>query len=74
MVKWVRMDWGRITKLDKVSIILGYRISFSSGIGTRICRLDTNIRNIWGKKGVWITFQRGRNRDEIERTGTRIYG
>jgi len=74
MIRKRRMDWGRITKLDKVSIILGYRISFSSGIGTRIYRLDTNIRNIWGKKGVWITFQWGRDRDEIERTGTRIYG
>jgi len=53
---------------------LGYRLSFASGIGTRIYRLDTNIRNILGEEGVWITFQQGRDRDEIERTGTRIYG
>jgi len=36
--------------------------------------LDTDIRNILGEKGVWISFQWGRDRDEIERTATRIYG
>jgi len=34
--------------------------------------LDTDIRNILGEKGVWITFQWGRDRDESERTGTSL--